>query len=111
MEMKDALRAARTLVDKTQEKVAAEAGMNVTQYNGYETGRSRPALATLERLAGPLGTSVKALMDELEPKRAAGVEVDQPTQTVDSLRDDFRVQMAALLNVAADKLIIRVELV
>jgi len=61
MSVGDRLRAVRLASEKTQEQVAEASGMHVTQYNAYERGRSRPADATLKRIAAALGVDLREL--------------------------------------------------
>ena len=111
MELKTALLAARTKACKTQERVALEAGMHTTQYNGYERGRSRPSASVLERLAGPLGTTVVALLGQQDVAgEPTDANISHEFETVESLRESFRLKLASLLKLHPDNLIVRVEL-
>jgi transcriptional regulator with XRE-family HTH domain len=109
LEIKDRLRAARTAIGKTQEQVASEAGMNITQYNGYERGRSRPSLATLERLASALDATVPELSGEIPPPSEPLAEAT--TQSVLSERiDAFRRQISVELNFPLDRISVNISL-
>ncbi len=97
------LREAREALGKTQEQVAHDAGMHVTQYNGYERGRSRPAVATLERIASALSTTSAALVspESAQPNFEAGFR---------AMREQFQAQIAGLLGVSPREVTVRIEL-
>jgi len=109
MEIASRLREARVALGKTQEQVAQESGMNVTQYNGYERSRSRPAPATLERIAAALQTTSAALRGELDPAPADRAAARSPGEAVRSLRDQFQAQLAAELGLSPQQITIRIE--
>lgn len=103
MDVGTRLRQAREALGKTQEQVAHDAGMHVTQYNGYERGRSRPALATLDRIATALDTTSGILCgrDGAQPEGNKLLRV---------AREEFQTQVAALLGVSPREVMIRIEL-
>jgi transcriptional regulator with XRE-family HTH domain len=111
MDIGDRLRQARAKAGKTQEQVAHDAQMNITQYNGYERGRSRPAPATLERLATALQTSVAEL------SRSAEVE-DEEQSTRSSIGegalaqcfDQFKSDVASLLALPIERVSVHLEI-
>ncbi len=104
------LREARTAIGKTQEQVAIEAGMNVTQYNAYERGRSRPAAATLQRLAAALKTTPDALLQESESAIDNEVDALNQAQHVMGKIRALRTDLAAALGLGVDEVRIHVEL-
>lgn len=105
MELGDQLRQARIATGKTQEEVAKAAGMHVTQYNGYERGRSRPAPETLKRIAHALDIP----LDALEPSPVVGGG-NRSASGFDGLRDAFRREVAGMFGVPYDRISVRVEL-
>jgi transcriptional regulator with XRE-family HTH domain len=105
MELGDQLRQARIATGKTQEEVAKDAGMHVTQYNGYERGRSRPAPETLKRIAHALDISIGSLGSP--PAMGSGTP---STSSFDGLRDAFRREVASVLGVPYERISVRVEL-
>jgi transcriptional regulator with XRE-family HTH domain len=107
MQVGDMLRERRLELGKTQEQVARDAGMNVTQYNGYERGRSMPSSVTLPRLAKALQTTSEALL-RLGPGRSDHSESRR--DVIRRLRDQFRAQVAAELDLSPDDVNIRVEI-
>jgi len=110
MNIGDRLRAARLAVGDTQEQVAAKAGMNVTQYNGYERGRSRPTPQTMQRLAVALATDSATLSGEPHITVADGETTTAVSSTIEKLRDAFRADVAAILGIAAKHIEVRIEL-
>jgi transcriptional regulator with XRE-family HTH domain len=109
MEVSDRLRERRHELGFTQEEVAAAAGMNVTQYNGYERGRSAPSPVTLPRLAKALQTTQEALLGQAavattrrasEPRREA----------LKRLKASFESQVAAELELAPTDIVVRIEI-
>lgn len=106
MDLKDKLRAVRTSLSKTQEQVARESGMTITQYNGYERGRSRPAPATLQRIAAALQTTPEALQaGSQQPGQRNGLIA------VRKLRAQFQAECALALGFDAGAINIRIEIV
>ncbi|MDR4306460.1 helix-turn-helix transcriptional regulator [Chelatococcus sambhunathii] len=111
MDISERLKAARAAMGKTQEQVAFEAGMNVTQYNAYERARSRPSPATLERIAAALQTTSEALTVPAAVSSSATRASSVPrADVIQNLRDRFREDIAAELGVASDLLGVRIEL-
>jgi transcriptional regulator with XRE-family HTH domain len=108
MTISTALRAARLALGKTQEEVAVEARMNVTQYNGYERARSRPAAATLARLAAALDTTSAALLGTTPTGLCQ--ESRDPGDLLQNLRGQFQEQVAALLGLPPAGLSVRIEI-
>ena len=109
MDVRDRLRERRHELGLTQEEAAAAAGMNVTQYNGYERGRSAPSAVTLPRLAKALRTTQEALLGQAtmaitrrgsEPKREA----------LKRLKASFEAQVAAELELAPADIVVRIEI-
>ncbi|MCW4117030.1 helix-turn-helix domain-containing protein [Aurantimonas sp. MSK8Z-1] len=98
------LRERRQKLGKTQDQVARDAGMHVTQYNGYERGRSTPASATLVRIAVALETSVQALIDTDEDPPAS-------EDVLLRIRQDFCARVAAELGLPPENGAVRIELV
>lgn len=107
MEVNALLRERRHELGKTQEQVAREAGMNVTQYNGYERGRSAPSRVTLPRLAKALQTTPEALLPRSSVKRP---DCEARGDVVRRLRNQFRAEVAAELDLAPDSVTVRIEL-
>jgi transcriptional regulator with XRE-family HTH domain len=110
MDIEDRLREARLALSKTQEQVAQEAGMKVTQYNGYERGRSRPAPATLDRIAAALQTTSAALRGEFEAARGGASAEANRSEVVRKMRAEFRARLAAELGLSQDEITVRIEL-
>jgi transcriptional regulator with XRE-family HTH domain len=104
------LKAARLATGKTQEQVASDARMNVTQYNGYERGRSRPAPDTLKRLAEALQTTPEDLLVDYRsaPPSPAGFDT---AAAIARARSQLRDQVAAELGIVPEGISIRIELV
>lgn len=109
MEIGSRLREVRVALGKTQEQVAQESGMNVTQYNGYERGRSRPAPTTLDRIATALKTTSAALRGELDARPGDGAAARSRSEAVRALRDQFQAQLAAELGLSPQEITIRIE--
>lgn len=107
MNISQALKLQRQRLNFTQEYVAREAGMNVTQYNGYERGRSAPAPDTIVRLAKALQTDVKSITNSAE-ERPVG-EVDK-SNVVRDLKDQFHIKIASELGLYVDDIVIRIEI-
>ncbi len=107
MNLADNLRAARLAVGKTQEQVASKAGMHITQYNGYERGRSRPAAATLERLALALATTAGELESQ---KDVVATPIHHPgTVSFAQMKADLAAFVAATLDVSVQQVVIKIE--
>lgn len=62
----EAVRAARTARGWSQERLAAESGLDRTYISGLERGVRNPALSTQERVAKALGVTIGALLSEAE---------------------------------------------
>lgn len=105
----DRLRERRDELGMTQEAVAAAAGMNVTQYNGYERGRSAPSDVTLPRLAKALQTTQETLMG-LATTPSARRASEPKRETLRRLKAAFEAQVAAELELAPADVAIRIEL-
>jgi transcriptional regulator with XRE-family HTH domain len=110
MEVSDLLRERRHELRMTQEQVAQEAGMNVTQYNGYERGRSAPSPVTLPRLAKALQTTPEALLRRSPVARPDRGDNEGRGDLLRRLRDQFRAQVAAELDLPPDDVTVRVEI-
>jgi transcriptional regulator with XRE-family HTH domain len=111
MDVSDRIRNARMLKGVTQEQVAAQAGMHVTQYNAYERARSRPAPATLQRVAAALGTTPAALLGATQ--RTDSITEDtggKRPDLISSLRARFREDLAAQLGLDPGVIGIRIEI-
>jgi transcriptional regulator with XRE-family HTH domain len=108
MKVGDRLREARLALGKTQEQVALESKMNVTQYNGYERGRSRPAPATLKRIAEALQVTPEALLG-LPASADASVPLGSRDEGLRALRSEFQGQVAAILGLAPAAIAVRIE--
>jgi transcriptional regulator with XRE-family HTH domain len=80
--------------------------MNVTQYNGYERGRSVPSPVTLPRLAKALQTTPEALLQRPVPSGSSEAGGD----VLRRLRNQFRAQVAAELTLAPDDITVRIEI-
>lgn len=107
MSLNDNLKAARLAAGKTQEQVANEAGMHITQYNGYERGRSRPAPTTLAKLADALATTVDKLEAEKGPVDEA-LPLSR-TSSFAQMKADLAAFVAETLGVSAQQVVIKVE--
>ncbi|HEY8616297.1 helix-turn-helix domain-containing protein [Phenylobacterium sp.] len=105
----DRLRQRRDELGMTQEAVAAAAGMNVTQYNGYERGRSAPSDVTLPRLAKALQTTQEALMGlaAIPTTRRAS---ESKREALKRLKVAFEAQVAAELELAPADITVRIEI-
>lgn len=111
MKVGDRLRLARQARGLTQEALAREAGMNVTQYNAYERGRSSPSPGTLARLASALGTTAADLQPPALADQAIGERGSRTEITWAELRCDFQNRAAAFFGVSADEISVRVEVI
>ena len=107
MEISERLRVRRRELGKTQEEVARDAEMNVTQYNGYERGRSIPSSVTLPRLAKALSTTPEALSGGHSAERPGHDAAKGPV--LRRLRSQFHAQIAAELDLAPEDISIRIE--
>lgn len=107
MTVSDRLRIRRQELGLTQEQVAHLAEMNVTQYNGYERGRSIPAVETMLRIS-------KALKSEPRAFTESGSVDFSPTghrgSTFRELKEHFQSQVASLLGVGSQDICIRIEI-
>lgn len=113
MKLQERLAAARLAAGKTQRQVANEAKppMDVTQYNGYENGRSRPNRDTLERLSVPLNRSVEYFIGQDELTSEASESADAHCEeTVSTLRDALRLKVAAQLGLPPEDIVVRIEI-
>lgn len=81
--------------------------MNVTQYNGYERGRSMPSPVTLPRLAKALQTTPEALLHRSPVRPVHG---EAKGDVLRRLRGQFRAQVATELDLVPDDVIIRIEI-
>lgn len=108
MDVADRLRDARLGLGKTQEQVAFESNMNVTQYNAYERGRSRPAPATLARIAEALQSTSQALAGQ-PPAVDAAPTTAHGEDALRRLKAEFQAQAAAILGVSPTAIAIRIE--
>lgn len=107
MEISAVLRDRRHEIGKTQEQVAREAGMNVTQYNGYERGRSVPSMVTIPRLAVALQTTTEALQGRGAVRPRIG---ENKGDVLRSLREQFRAQIAVQLDLNPSDITIQVTI-
>jgi len=64
-----AVRAQRVTRGWSQERLAAEAGLDRTYISGLERGVRNPALSTQERIAAALGVTVQELVAQAEGER------------------------------------------
>jgi transcriptional regulator with XRE-family HTH domain len=103
------IRAARVERGLTQERVAALAGMHVSQYNGYERGRSRPAAETLARIASALSVESAELVGGAPESRFTNGDLDgEPS--IRELKERLASRVATLLELSADDVVVKVEL-
>jgi transcriptional regulator with XRE-family HTH domain len=110
MKVSDRLRERRHELGRTQEQVAQDADMNVTQYNAYERGRSLPSSVTLPRLAKALETTPQTLLGR-DPATRPDRRDDEPRgEVIRRLRDQFRAQIAAELDLAPSDVSVRVQI-
>lgn len=70
-ELAQRMRAARTRTGKSQDDIAAAAGVSLRQYNRYETGQSTPREKQIPSLAQALGVPVEHLD---EPQQQTVIE-------------------------------------
>ncbi len=111
MMIKDQLRSTRARAGMTQERVAQAAGMHVTQYNGYETGRAGPLPNTLARIAAALGVSVEELTTKSGVTNA-GAAYETPEQIDwDNAREALQALTAERLGIDADRVCVDVHIV
>lgn len=59
----------RTSLSLTQEKLAEAVDLSVNYISEIESGKKRPSLKSLEKIASVLNVSVSALMDDAEQPR------------------------------------------
>lgn len=111
MGISDRLRERRQELGKTQEQVAHQASMNVTQYNAYEKGRSAPSGVTLPRLAHALQTTEAALMGHGQPAKPGRPISEHRGDVIRRLREEFRAQVAAELDLAPSDIVVRLEII
>lgn len=110
MRVRDRLRERRAELGFTQEQIAANAGMNVTQYNAYERGRSAPSQVTLPRLAVALKTTEADLLGEDGAAASRGVTNGSRRNILKHLKTEFQARIAAELGLDASEVSIRIEL-
>lgn len=110
MGFKECLRARRSELGLTQEAVAKAAGMNVTQYNGYERGRSAASPATLPRLAKALQTTPGTLLGQMVSTASARRGAEARREMLQRLKASFQEQVAAELELAPADICIRIEI-
>lgn len=103
----ESLRSRRQELGLTQEFVAREAGMNVTQYNGYERGRSSPAPDTIIRLAKALQTDRETLTDRKFKPSETG---ESKSVLLRGHKEQFQIQIANELGLSVDDIIIHIEI-
>lgn len=60
------IRIARVRADLPLDKTALEAGLHAGHLSSIERGRHNPSLATLKRIAGALGLTTAALLQDAE---------------------------------------------
>ncbi len=107
MKISDTLRIRRQELGLTQEFVAREAGMHVTQYNGYERGRSSPASDTIVRLAKALQTDLETLTDH---NLARPETYKNKTALLRDHKEQFQSLIANELGLAIDDVNIHIEI-
>ncbi len=110
MDFKERLRARRAELGLTQEQVAAAAGMNVTQYNGYERGRSAASPVTLPRIARALETTQEALLGQVASVTAARRGSESRREALQRLKAAFQDQVAAELELAPADIAIQIKI-
>jgi transcriptional regulator with XRE-family HTH domain len=108
MAVNDEMLKRRRELGMTQEKVSQGAGMNITQYNGYERGRSSPTPPTLERIAKALSTTTEVLLNPGLIRSPQG-SVSR-TDLLSRLRSAFGNQVAEVLDLAPEDINIRIEI-
>lgn len=92
-ELAGRLRAAREAAGLTGRAAAARLGITPPQLSGWETGKNRPGIDSLERLAGAYGTTVATLLgDPAQPL---------PATTGDGPSDYWRGRMERTADVTA----------
>lgn len=84
--------------------------MNMTQYNGYERGRSVPSPATLARIATALQTTPEALLGRGSAEAAHGETHETIGAHLRRLRNQFLSQIAAELGLPSDEISVRIEI-
>lgn len=110
MVVSDQLRKRRLARNMTQEQVAKAAAMNMTQYNGYERGRSVPLPATLARIATALQTTPGELLDHGSDVSARSATHETVGAHLQRMRNQFRSQIAAELGLPTDEISVRIEI-
>ena len=110
LNFKERLRARRTELGMTQEEVAAAAAMKVTQYNGYERGRSAASPVTLPRIARALQTTPEALLGQVAAGTTARRRSESRREAVQRLKAAFQEQVAAELELAPADISIDIHL-
>lgn len=63
MTFSEYLRQARKKAGYTQETIAAELGIERTNYIPYETGKALPSIYTIPKLAKALGVTIQDIFD------------------------------------------------
>ena len=71
----------------TQEKVAEIIGVKRSAYAYYETGKSKPKLPILMKIASIYNTTADDLLDVEEVKKVAQKDLDQEWSTADDFTD------------------------
>ncbi len=110
MAVSDQLRERRLERKMTQQQVAKAASMNMTQYNGYERGRSVPSPSTLARIATALQTTPEELLGRVSAVSANGEIHETVGAHLQHLRNQFRSQIAAELGLPTDEISVRIEI-
>ena len=107
MPISDRLKVRRQELGLTQEQVAHLAEMNVTQYNGYERGRSTPAFDTMLRISKALKSEPESFN---EPRTVDFSPSGDRGSALRELKEHFQSQVASLLGVGSQDICVRIEI-
>lgn len=96
MSFSEQLRAARLAKGYTQQHIANLIGIDKSTYCGYETGKRRPRLDQLTRIAKALGVTVSDLVEEgywatISQHEVSEAFSDNPNLTTNGNRNIIRI--------------------
>lgn len=97
------IKAARTRLDMTQERLAEQVNLSPSHLSNIETGTTKVSLPTIVKLANALQVSVDSLLADSVVQSKAVFEED--IQTILSDCDDYEIRVIADIAAATKKTI------
>ena len=95
------IKAARTRLDMTQERLAEQVNLSPSHLSNIETGTTKVSLPTIVKLANALQVSVDSLLADSVVQSKAVFEED--IQTILSDCDDYEIRVIADIAAATKK--------